>query len=403
MHLSQTHPSLNELVDSHLTSGNALLIDAESLWQYPVSTNPDLYTSFGSRATNIVFNGVHEFDLVALLPYFKIAYQMTLRNVKVQICKHEEFTFPSTLRKFRAICSPCAAHALDLSSVPLECLYLEDDDNFFITPAPTIPTVTSLTTINIDVAYLSSAFPKLRSLTLDVWQRHKTYDRLQRLDRLEHLRILQCVDWTEQKVIDTLPIKSVEVSYNQRPTEEQNSILRLNDDCLYYLQRFLSPRDWILLKLAHSGGEHLRNPTFHVDIKYNDLYSNYKLETLLGFYDLLGPYASSLKTCRTIEPDLIRKVLQMFPNLKALHVPFYARTLASIPNGIERLVFEAKDEPLNATELFRRLNSTLNTLHIKYAPGDEDDFDEVHGLSELTNIREYHGRYLYLRRMSIDS
>lgn len=373
------------------------MINADTLWEYPVSTNTDLYTSFGSRATNIVLNGVHEFDLEALLPFFKIAYQMTFVDVKDQTWKQDELTFPSTMRMFSLIRCTSLILRLGDNGIPLESLYLEEDyDNLFLTVAPKIATVTSLTAINVEIYLITSTFPNLRSLTLRVWRRHRTYDHLKGLDKLEHLRILQCVDWTEQEVIDTLPIKSVEVSYTQRPTEE-NTILRLNDDCLYHVQRFLCPRDWILLKLAHSGWEHLRCPLYHVDIKHKDLSSDSQLESLFGFYSVLGPYVSSLEICPTIKPDLFREVLSMFPNLKALAVTFDARTLASIPNGLERLAFKAElDDDLSRTpELFRRLNATLKSLHIKYLPEDGDDFGTVQGLSELTNVQEYHGRYLY--------
>lgn len=312
------------------------MIDADSLWEYPVATNADLYACFGSRARNVVFKGVLKFDLVSIVPYFRTVNWITLRDIKVFRGKYEDIKFPVSIRKLSVIRNSCTSH---------------------------------------------ESYKMLK----DGW------------DSLEHLRILRVIEWTEKEVIDSLPIKCVEVSYTERPTAE-NLILSLNDDCLCHLQTFLPVTDWISLQETHTRFQHLRIPEYTVDVT-----SLQQFPSDHSIYKRIGPLVNRLWVQQIPERDL-SVLMPLFTNLSAMEweCSMDNSPLTNIPTGLKELVlwdnFHARTVE-ELTILFRRLNPTLRIVELgQYSDLEVDDDEDKPALTsvsleELHNIREYKCTY----------
>lgn len=79
--LAKSHSRLKEIVKSYLREGNALLIDQETLWRYPIESNDNVYSKYGSLATTMEVTGFRNRSLLLLMPFFPKVQTLTVRRV----------------------------------------------------------------------------------------------------------------------------------------------------------------------------------------------------------------------------------------------------------------------------------------------------------------------------------
>lgn len=191
----------------------------------------------------------------------------------------------------------------DLSSLHLEGNELISLDD--------LPKLKSLTLINqkVSIRHFPIAFPALKTLTIDYCWKGLKYSYVNKLPCLERLRVLRSVDWKTMSQIRALQLKSVRVQHCFQVPTEENVILKLNDDCLYHLQTFLSANDCISLFRAHSRFQQLRIPEF-------ELYWG-SIPRDSNILQRIGPLVNRLKLSLTGHMDLhCSAQLSFFTGLK---------------------------------------------------------------------------------------
>lgn len=360
----RSHPKHKETVKSYLRAGHKLVIDQDSLWQYPVGDNNNPYSKYGSLATNIEFQRLLGYEMESLIPLFPKIKELTLRDVRSPI-RYRDKCYYNSLRKLTIIGS-------------------SDDKDHFLTPMecqepiqlPCLMHLRSLTLIRVtlDEFWCRS----LKRFTIDNCWSAIPFDVLKELYYIEHLRVLGSVDWKQKEQITALGFETLKVGrYLSIPVEE-NLILQLNDDCLLYLQKFLSSQDWISLQETHSRFQHLRIARYTSD---DDSRKSHPVDTHDYFYKRIGSLVSSLDFRTKYVSDL-EATMPYFTNLTELRLTFvedYNDKIIIIPDGL----CEFRD-------MFRRLNGTLRVLHLVYVSEEDEDRFKTYGLGELTNIREFH-------------
>lgn len=79
----KSHRTLKRIAYEYLEKGHALVVDQQTLWQYPVDNNRKFYSHFGSMTTNVEFRGLLGYDLENLFPLFPNIAHLTLRSVQM--------------------------------------------------------------------------------------------------------------------------------------------------------------------------------------------------------------------------------------------------------------------------------------------------------------------------------
>lgn len=171
--------------------------------------------------------------------------------------------------------------------------------------------------------------------------------------------------------------------YVPKPTT-YNLILQLNDDCLLHLQTFLSAKDWSSFRETHPRLRQLQARSYHVD---KSRMERLPLRYNRNFYAETGSVVSSLSVVGTVMRDF-SEMIPYFTKLKELSLEFprYNNNnfFQHIPSGLQKLVLSGGMNKYRSdlTSLFRRLNPTLKTLHLRF-------IGLVIGITELTEIEDF--------------
>lgn len=167
--VSKSHPKLRKLVISHLTSGHPLTIDEETVWKYPIEGNHSLYNRYGSQATNIVIDGIFEYDIYRLFALFPNIHQLTMRNVQINDCNNLQL-YPFSVRKLCLVNSQIKRNDQWMNRMSsLESLFLQGNNTM---PINTMH-LKSLTLINQSYYWGDPCNLKgilnLKELTINSW------------------------------------------------------------------------------------------------------------------------------------------------------------------------------------------------------------------------------------------
>lgn len=383
--VTRSHPKLKVIIESYFRAGHKLMIDEKSLWQYSVENNKDLYSKYGVLATNIEFHGLFGYELESLFPLFPNIAQLTLR--KVQLCeKVKPSKYPRSLHTLNIVDSKMGwnwgAWVGEIAS--LQVLRLE---GLGLSSLSNVQQVRSLTLINQSVYMPEYCLPMLEDLTIDKCWKSISYKDLRSLcslGRLKYLRVLGCVDWKQMEQIEALQLETVDILHYVEPPEESNLILRLNDDCMLHLQKFLYYCDWINLRNLHPKWQHLNISYFRIDREY-----------LLGgpdrlqCYRLIGPMVTWLSVYEVPAKEF-STAIPYFKNLRKLEMHVDEEMAKVIDTkhirGLRSLALTFDREGINWRRLFRRLSPTLTELEL----GNHGVSNErCIGLSELRNIQHF--------------
>lgn len=264
----------------------------------------------------------------------------------------------------------------------LESLHLEGNTRVLL---PDLHILHSLTLINQNARLddLDGAF--LQNITMDRYTSNK-YEQLKAFPKLEHLKILQSVNWQQKEEIDKLKLKSTSVHCFEVP-HEKNLILRLNDDCFLHLQKYLSIEDWISLHETHPRFQHMVIPYLEIDKNDFPITENQKCKLPLVISLSIDNYANA---------DL-GKLMEGCSSLVDLNISLNERQdptdyITHIPTGLKKLninidvLSQILDEKY-VIAMFRQLNPTLISLHIS----DDDALDEnVNYLTRCSGMLELH-------------
>lgn len=409
---AQSHCKLSEIVDSYLSKENPLTIDMDTLCNHPIATHEYLYIRYGSRASNLIINGIPGVALRQLMRYFPNLRQLTLSHMTLEdvLCKG---SCPFILRKLVLLNNKARGHESihGLSRIPnLKSLYLRGNDRVLL---DSLPRLQSLTVINQRLDFYALQCPALTSLTIDHCWRSLFYHNIQSLPRLEHFRVLGSVDWKQRQEIEALQVKHVHLDYYSEIPAQENLILRLNDDCLLHLARFLPADQWVSLHEMHPRLQHLPIPTFALNQKTLE---DRPLRQHKEYYTRIGPLVSNLRVNR-IADNVVRELMPLFTHLRelTLHMNRRVDIASCLPLGLRRLSLGGSmmdDGPL-LRRIFRRLNPSLEVLSLShpesmyYAP---EIYRHTRGLEELKHIREFQcdffrasGEFLYFLELNQDS
>lgn len=366
--LAKSHSRLKEIVKSYLREGNALLIDQETLWRYPIESNDNVYSKYGSLATTMEVTGFRNRSLLLLMPFFPKVQTLTVRRVYSGLYLKGSYEHnPSPLPGVRR----------------LTLIGYSEEEKRDLSPSETkeplaLPYMSSLQSLTLIRCTINEFWCNpLKRLTIDSCWTAIPLTVVRKFSRLEYLRVLGSVDWKQKEQIDSLGLKTVDlVHYSPVPTEE-NLILKLNDDCLLYLQRFLPSHDWISVHEAHPRFQHLRIARYSSDF---DSRERHPLATQKEFYERIGPLVSSLDflTRKTAEFRAEMPHFSTLTELRLTPVEDINDPVVVIPEGL-----------CEFRELFQRLNGTLRVLHLEYSTEESYDAFVTDGLSRLTNIVEF--------------
>lgn len=165
----------------------------------------------------------------------------------------------------------------------------------------------------------------------------------------------------------------------------ENLILRLNDDCLLHVMKFLNGKDLLALHDTHIRFQITRITGYTIDIQSLPLIEN------LEFYKRIAPLVSSL-SIKDISNEELPQLMHLFTNVAEMtflcSIPADVDLEAVIPTGLKELNFERVTETSvnNLSKVFRRLSPTLHKLDL--CSVGEEDISEA--LIELHNMREFH-------------
>lgn len=395
--LAQSHPKLQMTVNVCLKNGHPLLINQDTLCKYAVSTHRDLYSKYGSIVTNLIVTGAYGYELETLFPLFPKVDNLTLKNLELNNryssdnvpAVQKVLCYPEGLRKLKLV---NISWHYDLGEIwmkrcwQLESLHLEGNTFVLI---PDLHILNSLTLINQKASLDDLDCPFLQKITLNRYTDIQ-YEQLKAFPKLEHLKILQSVDWQQKEEIDKLKLKSTTVHCFEVPQEE-NLILRLNDDCFLHLQKYLPYENWISLHETHPRFQHLMIP--YLAISKNDF-------PLIENKEYILPLVISLSVDNYPNADF-GKLMERCSSLVDLNISLNEEQdptdyITHIPAGLKKLDIcidvssQILDERI-VIEMFWRVNPTLITLHIS----DEDvENENVRYLTsgsamlELHNIQE---------------
>lgn len=382
---AKSHPKLQLIVHSYLENGQQILINSDTLEKYPVTTNGDLYEAYGTRAINVVINGAIRCEVPNLLRLFPRILELTIMNMTIY--GDEMNLYPTGIRKL-TLMNNVVDEATESKEwlyrlESLESLFLHSNETLFLKPSRLL----SLTLIQQDFCgeifgsgYLD--IPTLKSLTLS--GSYIGPKDLKEMKSLQHLCIRGLVDSKIRAVINDLQLQCVDV-YTQEIPKEENLILRLNDDCLLHVMKFLNGKDLLALHDTHIRFQITRITGYTIDLLSLPLTEN------LEFYKRIAPFVSSLNI-KDISNEELPQLMPLFTNVSEMtfscSIPADVDLEAVIPTGLRELNFHDMIESRinNLSKVFRRLSLTLSKLDL--CSVREEDISEA--LIELRNIREFH-------------
>lgn len=404
--LAQSHLTLMKIVGWYLHQGHELTIDYDTIEEYPIETNNELYSNYGFCASNVVFDGVLEEDLDQLLRFFPTIQKMTLRNLDIEKEK-KSVEYP---RSMAALCLvntrinyTFLCHWI-CEMRDLDTLYLDGNDAIEINCW-----VKSLTVINQSAHFYCYAVRlDLIELIVDKWSRISDKQYRNILMKLERLKILESVDSRHRHEIEALNVPGLDVFFFDLLTIE-TPILRLNDYCILHLKEFLSASDWMSFRETHGKFQCLKISELTVDKK---ILTRHPLPAEGQFYAEIGQMVSRLVLFDTTDWDAWR-MLPLFVNLKELEMNMGNRmgsylehseefekaypelllnvkreVLKRIPYGLIRLkLFFCDTVIFKETDLFLRLNASLNTLNLSFAVGRRGASLCLSGLENISQCK----------------
>lgn len=377
---SQAELQFKRVVKTFLANGNKLLIDVATLAKYPIETNNALYEYYGKHATNICISGALDCELRKLFKWFSNIKELTLTEVTIS---DHRVPYPWSLTKLSLI--DCEVNLITLAKLfgPMNDLLELHLEKCGRVNLPFLPKLQSLTVIK-QMAYTSHKYPLLEKLTIDSCWNSISYATVKSFPQLQHLKVLKSVDDKAKGEIEALSLKTVKLQFCYEIPEKENLILELNDDCLLYLQQFLSYGDRMSLFKTHSRFQELGIPKYIINERSLEVLP---VESNRQFYEQIGASVTHLGI-NQIEDTVFRQIMPLFKKLTELRVYFKDTSndvLSSIPSGLRALhLFNVTN---NTAELFRRLNETLEKLHLNNKQ-QENSF-AGNGLDELYNIHEF--------------
>lgn len=339
--LCETHKDIKIFVSSQLKDCDraTLVIDDNTLNEYPVPKYSSLFRYYGSLAKSVEMKNIFGHELELLIPLFTNAESLTLRNVNVKnrIAKSDNRIRRLSLINTEFINTGCDMLILEswLPILPqLESLYLEEKQywGFPQKRLPPLPQLKSLSVIRATIkgCYSYEDFPLLTHLTIDFIE-GQSPNWFQNL-RLAELRIRQVVDPKYKPDLEKMNIPKLDVFFLPVPTESEDTpILLLNEDCLWHLQGFLPHGEWTALRKTHPHFQKLKIRHVYWINQYNE-----ELENELPD---IGPLVSKLEI-REIFPEDVIRILNHFPSLRELDLGLkqsHVDLANSIPRGLRSL------------------------------------------------------------------
>lgn len=368
-------------MDSYLKDGHQILIDDDTLWKFPMAEYRTMYDYFLSRATNVAVEAIHEFELNGLYEKYPQIQELTLRNMNIIYDCIRHRTLPS-LRTLIIIDSNVSNGALEsyvIAAKSLRVLYLQGGTDTYFMKFPW--RLESLTVKNQKITMGNQRHRSLTSLTIDYFWNCINNENILHFQNLDHFKVTRSVDWKDMAAIKELNLKSVSIQHICQIPEQENLILKLNDDCLLHLRTFLSQNDWLSLLKTHFRFHVL--PIAHYRLEMGDYME-------LPFLKSIGPQIQKMNIC--YYKKKFHGMLSFFPNLTELDTSYECLLdyLATHPQIFFKTL-HLWDGSSDMDDIFRKLNPTLEKLHISV------EKDTV-GLTTLTNIREFTLGYSCLTR-----
>lgn len=404
--ICQTHPYLELIVHSYLKRGNQLVIDPDCVNRFPTAENNHPYGKYGSLVTNVRFSNEHSF---ILLPHFTNASKMTLhKQFAIEVISkgwQEDLShsFKSLQHLIMLDCIIAEDIMANMMSTLRETLISLQLINCFIVCGPfrqkiileeSFSKLQSLTLVQFDLAIKDQRIisPVLQRLKIEptdtiewsdykglpitsldlkyCWPRPESeqHEMVRSLKQLEHLQIRKSVDAIHEKDIEVMNLKSVDVHYLEVP-KEWNLILNLNEDCLRYLNKFLSLEDCVSLSMTHprlNGLLSLKSRTYVLDkesLKRRPVHENEM------FYMNMGQWVTDLQVKNVSEKDFF-EIAPHFTEIFALDL--------EVSEDIS-VVNDSK------YQIFHELNAKLKKLRLRNVSPQT-----LENLAELHNIEEFH-------------
>lgn len=397
------HTKLQWITNSYLRTGNALLINADTLYQYPITEYTFTYRDIASHTTNICIDGVHELFLGPLFLTFKKISKLTVRNVTLTDLnrRFDVQTYRLSLLSLSLVnCKSSYAkfwNDLVREMPSLEHLYLERNvPNFLLQKNYNIK---SLTLFNQVLSGFKFSCPNLTHLAIDYCWNNINLKSLSTFGKLESLRVRQGVDWKKRLQIEALNLKSVDVHYWPIPTEE-NLILRLTCDCLLVLQKYLTAEEWWKLQQTHPRLDAFRVLDPQRVLKINSCQSlkRFPIYRNKQLYNRIGDSVTRLDI-EFMETDRSFSRLRYFHRLTDLTITaeYDSQFLKFIPSGLRVLNLNGRGptDGQALSKLFRRLNPTLRELrmnHVYLNPVSSNP----QGLNNLRHIEVFQANHLWV-------
>lgn len=224
---------------------------------FPPRSEYKLYGIYSQLVKHVLFKSLQKRELVYLLKRFELIEELTLMNVNIG--QVYSWTDLSRCRKLSVIDSEFEEFPKLIWHLKmLQSLHLKNNK---VHMPLEIPTLKSLKMFNQDFFSIPIELPLLKELTVGFpWLR--TISMLASSDFSDepvgvkyfghprHLRILNSVDWKLKEHVESLGFESTDMFFSEIP-EEEDLILRLNDDCLYHLLTFLPAEDIVSFQKAH--------------------------------------------------------------------------------------------------------------------------------------------------------
>lgn len=345
-----------------------------------------MYDYFLSRATNVAVKAIHEFELIELCKKYPQMQEMTLRNMHFEYGCSRYGTLLS-LRKLNIIDSTVHNGALEdyvIAAKSLSVLYLQGCSYTHFLKFPWGLESLKIKNQNVRMGFKNNRF--LKSLTIDYFWNWVNIENIRNFQNLDHIKVTRSVDWKDMAAIKELNLKTVSIQHIYQIPEQENLILKLNDDCLLYLRTFLSQNDWLSLLKTHFRFHVL--PIAHYELQMGDYMD-------LQFLESIGPQIQKMKICY-YEKKFHRMLLSFFPNLTELDTSFeclldYLTTHSQVSLKTLDLWYGSSD----MGDIFRKLNPTLEKLHLFFL---KKGTPEPVGLTTLSNIKEFYLRSSFLTR-----
>lgn len=350
----------------------------------------DFRGSIGYRATDVVINGVYEFDQHLLfglmVPDWDSHQELIIVDGVYEFGIRQLFEcFPQVQRMPRRRNEGRVCHWKYLLQFGHLERCVDSEDKLSCVSPLTGKTITIYQDSYGKKDYRST----LEELTDDCWPEVLS-NMLSELMDLQHLKFLSCVDPIYREAIEALDLRTDDVNYSDVPSVN-SPIHRLDTTCLDYLQGSLSTDQWNWLK---EGTLCLKISKFTMD---DSFLPQLPWPTYAPLYAMLGTTLTNLEISQFCRVPLY-ELLPNFVNLTELKINKYipsdmvGKVLKVIPSGLRAFSWDTHSRPVpqpEFTDLLRRLNPTLRVLYISCM-----DVDSLQSLSKLTNIQDFECPYM---------